>query len=143
MKRAVVIADDDPNVVNLVKLRLGLARFDVHCTSDAAAAVALARAKEPLAVILDVQMPGGKDGTPGGLAALARIKADPKLRALPVMMLSGERGTETVMAAMEGGADDYMVKPFDPDTLLERVSRLVKSSAMVWKPATPAPVWEL
>ena len=52
---------------------------------------------------------------------------------LPVMMLTGERNAETVMQAMTGGADDYMVKPFDPDTLLERMSRLVKSSAMVWR----------
>jgi two-component system chemotaxis response regulator CheY len=94
----------------------------------------MARTLKPLAVILDVQMPGG-----GGLSALAKIKADPQICKLPVMMLTGERNAETVMLAMEGGADDYMVKPFHPDILLERVSRMVDKAA---KPATAA-TWEI
>jgi two-component system, OmpR family, response regulator MtrA len=107
----------------------------------------MVRAQEPVAVILDVQMPGGGGTTPGGLAALRKIKSDPRMANLPVMMLTGERNPEIVMEAMTGGASDYMVKPFNPDTLLERVSRLVKSSAMVWStpPAavTPGTTWEL
>ena len=142
MKRCIVIADDDPTIVSLVKLRLGLGRFNVVGAHDATEAVAMIHASEPVAVILDVRMPGGGGLVPGGLAALSRIKSDPRMKDLPVMMLTGERETETVMAAMNGGADDYMVKPFDPDILLERVSRLVKSSAMVWAPAAPV-VWEL
>jgi|GEM_PF-1040864 len=142
MKRSIVIADDDPTIVSLVSLRLGLARFNVFGTGDATAAVAMVHAREPVAVILDVQMPGG-----GGLSALRKIKSDPQMKNLPVMMLTGERDAETVVAAMSSGANDYMVKPFDPDTLLEQVSRLVKSSAMVWgapAPASvPAAVWEL
>ncbi len=132
MKRCIVIADDDPTIISLVSLRLGLARYNVISTNDAIAAVAMVRMKEPVAVILDVQMPGGGGHLPGGLSALSRLKADPRTSKLPVMMLTGERNTETVMQAVNGGADDYMVKPFDPDVLLERVSRLVKSSAMVW-----------
>ncbi|HEY0265975.1 MAG TPA: response regulator [Rhizomicrobium sp.] len=140
MKRCIVIADDDPIIVSLVSLRLGLARYNVVSTNDAVAAVAMARVREPLAMILDVQMPGGSGSLPGGLAALARIKADPDLRALPVMMLTGERNAETVMQAMNGGAADYMVKPFNPDTLLERVSRMIGKSVPV--PAA-ADAWEI
>ena len=142
MKRCIVIADDDPTIVTLVKLRLGMARFNVIATNDAVAALAMVRAKEPVAVILDVQMPGG-----GGLSALNKIKSDPRMANLPVMMLTGERNPETVMEAMTGGAADYMVKPFNPDILLERVSRLVKSSAMVWGAVaavvSPGTTWEL
>jgi DNA-binding response OmpR family regulator len=141
MQRCIVIADDDPTIINIVKLRLGLARYDVVATADAVAALAMVRAKEPVAVILDVQMPGGGP-LPGGLSALARIKADSQMARLPVMMLTGERNPEIVMQAMTGGADDYMIKPFNPDILLERIVRLVKSSAMVWgQPA--AATWEL
>ncbi len=138
MHRCIVVADDDPTIISLVKLRLGLARFNVIATHDATAAIAMVHANEPAAVILDVRMPGG-----GGLSALSRIKSDPRLSNLPVMMLTGEREAETVIQAMSGGADDYMVKPFDPDILLERISRLVKSSAMVWGKPAPAAVWEL
>jgi DNA-binding response OmpR family regulator len=133
MNRCVVVADDDPTVVSLVKLRLGLAQYDVVGTNDAVAAVAMVRAKMPAAVILDVQMPGG-----GGLSALGIIKSDPELGGLPVMMLTGERNAEIVMQAMDGGADDYMVKPFHPDVLAQRVSRLVDRGAKA-----PAATWEL
>ena len=133
MNRCIVVADDDPTIVSLVKLRLELAQYDVVGTNDAVAAVAMVRARTPAAVILDVQMPGG-----GGLSALAKIKADPQLSGLPVMMLTGERNAETVMLAMDGGAADYMVKPFLPDALVQRVSRLVDRNS---KP--PAATWEL
>ena len=133
MNRCIVVADDDPTIVSLVKLRLELAQYDVVGTNDAVAAVAMVRARTPAAVILDVQMPGG-----GGLSALAKIKADPQLSGLPVMMLTGERNAETVMQAMDGGAGDYMVKPFLPDALVQRVSRLVDRSSKA-----PAATWEL
>ena len=142
MQRCIVIADDDPNIINLVKLRLGMAKYNVVSATDATAAVDMVHAREPVAVILDVQMPGG-----GGLSALSKIKSDPRLSALPVMMLTGERDPGTVMQAMSNGANDYMVKPFNPDILLERVSRLIRSSAMVWSSAAAVavsgPVWEL
>ena len=133
MNRCIVIADDDPTVVSLVKLRLGLAQYDVLSTNDAAAVMAMVRAKTPDAVILDVQMPGG-----GGLSALVKIKSDPALNGMPVMMLTGERSAETVMQAMGNGADDYMVKPFHPDVLVQRVSRLIERSAKA-----PATTWEI
>ena len=73
------------------------------------------------------------------MSALSKIKADPKTSKVPVMMLTGERDAVTVMQAMDGGADDYMLKPFDPDTLLERISRLVSKS----ENAPAAAVWVL
>lgn len=133
MNRCVVIADDDPNVISLVRLRLGMAKYDVVSANDAAAAIAMVRARTPAAVILDVQMPGG-----GGLSVLAKIKSDPRLNHLPVMMLTGERNAETVMEAMSNGADDYMVKPFIPDVLAQRVTRLVDRGGKV-----PAATWEI
>lgn len=138
MKNCIVIADDDPTILNLVSLRLGMAAYTVVSSGDAQGALAMIRSHGPVAAILDVRMPGG------GLEALASIKADPELCGLPVMMLTGERNAETVMQAMEGGADDYMVKPFDPDTLMERVSRLIGRAAIRdMAPGKTQPVWEL
>ena len=134
MQRCIVVADDDPTVVSLVKMRLGMAHYTVFTAGNGDQALAMVQTTEPVAVILDVQMPGG-----GGLSVLARIKADPKTSGLPVMMLTGERNAETVLQAMDAGADDYMVKPFMPDLLLERVSRLVNKANKV----QAAPTWEL
>ena len=141
MKRRIVVADDDPTIISLVSLRLGLAKFDVISAANGPDALALIRRVEPVAVILDMRMPGG-----GGMTALDAIKSDPVTSNLPVMMLTGERDPDTVMTAMGAGASDYMVKPFNPDRLLERVNRLVKSSAMIWgkpAPANDGPTWEL
>jgi len=59
MRRCIVIADDDPTIISLVKLRLGMARYNVLSANDAGAALKMVHANQPVAVILDVQMPGG------------------------------------------------------------------------------------
>ena len=134
MQPCIVIADDDPTVVSLVKMRLGMAHYTVVTAGDSEQALVMVRTRDPIAVILDVQMPGG-----GGLSVLSQLKADPKTSGLPVMMLTGERNAETVLLAMDAGADDYMVKPFLPDALAERVSRLVQKTGKAHAPST----WEL
>jgi DNA-binding response OmpR family regulator len=141
MKRRVLVADDDPVILSLVGLRLGLARYDVLSATCGDSARAAIREKAPEAVILDVQMPGG-----GGLSVLNDLKADPATRELPVMMLTGDRGGETVLKAMDAGAGDYMVKPFDPDRLVERLSRLIRTgtrASAIQLPVRQPPVWEL
>ena len=134
MQGCIVVADDDPAVLRAVKKRLGMAQYTVAAAEDSGKALAMIHSRDPVAVILDVQMPGG-----GGLSLLSKLKADPKTRNLPVMMLTGERNAETVVKAMDAGADDYMVKPFLPDALVERVSRLEQKASKAQPPAT----WEL
>ena len=136
MRRRIVIADDDSTMINLISTRLSMALFDVIPAESGPEAVRLIRKSEPVAAILDVNMPGGT-----GLEALSILKADPIMSKLPVMMLSGERDPDTVMNAMSAGADDYMVKPFNPERFLERVNRLTQGSGVSWGKASP--VWEL
>src|SRR5580693_1814106 len=119
MKKRILIADDDPIIINLVALRLGLANYEVLSAGNGHQALQMIHAAEPLMAILDVQMPGKS-----GLEVLSEIKADRNTNRLPVMMLTGDRDNETVMQAVGAGAADFMVKPFHPDRLLERVSRL-------------------
>ena len=143
MKKRIVIADDDLTMRSLVSVRLGLAGFDVLSAENGADALTLIRSKQPCAVLLDVRMPGG------GLETLDVIRADPATRELPVMMLTGERDPSTVVSAMGSGANDYMIKPFHPDHLLERVTRMIEAPAQKRETAAPVktapsrPVWEL
>ena len=136
MKRRIVIADDDSTITSLVSLRLGMAQFEVLSAANGEEALALIRKSEPVVAILDMQMPRKT-----GIDVLAELKGHPLTNKLPVMMLTGERDPDIVMRAVGAGAGDYMVKPCDPDQLLERVTRLVRSSAMTWTPVSP--VWEL
>jgi DNA-binding response OmpR family regulator len=140
MKKRIFIADDDPIIVDLVSLRLEMADFEVLSAPNGNQALQMIRACEPLMAILDVQMPGMD-----GLALLSEIKSDPLTSKLPVMMLTGERDSDTVRSAVGAGAADFMVKPFHPDRLLERISRLVQSSTMVWAAAqkSTSGCWEI
>ena len=121
--------------MTLVSLRLEADDYEVIGAPSGEDALEQIRRHAPHAAILDVQMPGG-----GGLAALEQIKADPATAGMPVMMLTGERNPETVMQALSGGAADYMVKPFNPDMLAERVARAIRNSPAR---ARDPPVWEL
>src|ERR1700761_4737729 len=88
---------------------------------------------EPSVEILDVRMP-----KQDGLGVLRALKEDSATCDLPVMMLTGERDDATVMDAVGAGAADYMVKPFHPDRLMERVARIIATA----RPAA-SPVWEI
>ena len=136
MKRRIVIADDDPIIISLVSLRLEMGGYEVLGARNGEEALALIRKSEPAAAILDIEMPRKT-----GIDVLDAIKSDPATDRLPVMILTGERDNATVMRAMGSGAGDYMVKPFQPDRLLERINRLVHASTMVW--SRSASVWEL
>jgi DNA-binding response OmpR family regulator len=136
MKRRIVIADDDPVIISLVSVRLEIAGYEMLTAANGNEALALIRKSKPLAAILDIDMPGKS-----GIEVLDAIKADPATDTLPVMMLTGERDSATVMQAMGSGAGDYMVKPFQPDRLLDRIDRMVRSST---KQRAQAPaVWKL
>ena len=138
MKRRVVIADDDPIIISLVTLRLELGGYEVLSATNGEDALALIRKKEPVAAILDIDMPRSS-----GLDVLGALKADPRTNKLPVLMLTGEREPATVMQAMGAGAADYLIKPFQPDQLFERTNRLVQSSAQVWTVADKNSCWEI
>jgi DNA-binding response OmpR family regulator len=136
MKRRIVVADDDPLIISLISLRLEIAGYEVLAAGDGEEALALIRQSQPAAAILDIEMPRKT-----GIDVLEAVRSDPATGKLPVLMLSGERDTVTVMRAMDSGAGDYMIKPFQPDRLLARMNRLVQSSVMArGKPAT---VWEI
>lgn len=134
MKTRIVIADDDPTITRLVSLRLGLAGFDVFVANNGTQALAMIRANLPAMAILDVRMPGQD-----GLGVLRALKTDSATCDMPVMMLTGERDDATVMGAVGAGAGDFMVKPFHPDRLAERVSRIVAAG----RSATGLTVWEV
>jgi two-component system OmpR family response regulator len=60
-----------------------------------------------------------------GFEVLARIKGDPSLAETPVIMLTARKGEKDIVFALEKGADDYLVKPFIPEELMARLSRLL------------------
>jgi two-component system alkaline phosphatase synthesis response regulator PhoP len=120
MKRALVV-EDDPDIVELIAHYLGGEGFEVDSAGDGRAGLERLRGGGFSVVILDVQLPGLD-----GLGVCAEIRRDPRLRALPVIMLTA-RGDESVrIVGLEVGADDYVVKPFSPKELVARVRALLR-----------------
>ena len=115
----VLIADDDPLLRAVLEHKLISAGYSVESVEDGRAALAAAGASRPLVIVLDAMMP-----VMDGFEALRRLKADPQLKAIPVVMLTALKREDDVVRALRFGAADYVAKPFSPEELVARIDRL-------------------
>jgi DNA-binding response OmpR family regulator len=116
----VLVADDDADILRFVEINLRLEGFDVVTARDGPDALAKAVAVRPDLVLLDVQMPGID-----GYTICARIRAEATLAAVPVIIVTANYGSAEVEAARRAGADDFLVKPFLPATLLDMAKAML------------------
>lgn len=114
----VLVADDDPTVVALVRASLQNFGMDCEAASDGPAALASIRATRPHAAVLDVNMPGMD-----GYAVLSAVRSDE----LPVrvLLLTARQQEADILRGFTLGADDYVIKPFSPMELVARLKRLL------------------
>ncbi len=118
--RVVALAEDDELIASVVKHRLEREGMTVkHFTNGDSAREGMLRLRPALA-ILDVKMPGMD-----GFELLGRLRAEPTLAGLPIMMLTSMGNEHDVVRGLQLGADDYVVKPFSPVELVARVHRLL------------------
>jgi DNA-binding response OmpR family regulator len=118
--QTILVADDEDDILNLVRFRLERDGFRVLTASDGAAALALARAELPAVCVLDVMMP-----KLSGLEVLQQLRADPRTAAARVILLTARSQDADVDRGFEVGADDYVTKPFSPQELRRRVQALL------------------
>jgi DNA-binding response OmpR family regulator len=113
--RDVVVIEDEASSARLLQTYLSNAGFGVRVATDGEQGLALVRAQRPAAIVLDILLPGID-----GWEVLRQLKSDQALRDVPVIIATvvDERGVGLAL-----GAVDYLVKPVDPDALLERLSR--------------------
>lgn len=116
----IVIADDDPMTVDLVRAALERDGHIVGALPDGHSVADVVRHKKPEMLILDCSMPH-KDG----ISALREIRRSGDGWDTPVLMLTGRTSNADERIAFDAGADDYMRKPFDPDELAVRVEALL------------------
>ena len=116
----VLVADDDADILRIVEINLRLEGFEVVTAGDGPDALAKAVAVRPDLVLLDVRMPGID-----GYTICARIRADSSLAAIPVIIVTANHGATEVEAARRAGADDFLVKPFLPATLLDMAKAML------------------
>jgi DNA-binding response OmpR family regulator len=116
----VLVADDDADILRFMEINLRLEGFQVITARDGADALAKAVAVRPDLVLLDVQMPGLD-----GYTICARIRADASLAGVAVIIVTANYGPAAVEAARRAGADDFLVKPFLPDALLDMAKAML------------------
>ena len=124
----ILIADDEPHVVELVRVTLEDNRVRVFDAEDGETALAIAEALEPDLVILDVHLPDLS-----GLEVCRLLRKHPRLASTKIVMLTAAAQQDDIARGFSAGATDYLTKPFSPVRLLSLVERLMPR--LVWPPA--------
>jgi diguanylate cyclase (GGDEF)-like protein len=119
----VLVADDDDDIVRFVEVNLRLEGFDVTTASDGEAALAAAYDLAPDLVLLDVMMP-----VLDGFEVCQRLRSDSRTRHISIIMLTAKSLSADKVVGLTVGADDYMIKPFDPIELVARVKSALRRS---------------
>lgn len=123
---SVLIVNDEPDQLTLMGTLLHKAGYSVLTAEDGSAGLALARRERPDLVISDVSMP-----KMNGLEFCREIRADSELKTIPILLLSAlQKDTDSVVAGLQAGADDYLEIPFDSTRLIAKVSRLIERSQL-------------
>lgn len=123
-----LIADDEPHIVSLVRATLEDDQIRVVEASDGEVALELAGATRPDVILLDVHMP-----RLGGLEVCRRLRRDPRFQQTKIIMLTAAVQAADEARGREAGADHYLTKPFSPIRLLSLVQALVPGS-VAWLP---------
>ncbi len=128
----VLVVDDEPHIVELVRYNLLQDGYDVSTAGDGEAALAKVRTERPDLIILDIMLPGLD-----GLEVCRRLRAE---SAVPIIMLTAKTGELERVVGLELGADDYVTKPFSPRELVARVRAVLRRRVREVSPATQEPV---
>jgi DNA-binding response OmpR family regulator len=116
----ILIAEDERDIRDLITFTLQYAGYEVTATSNGEEAYAKAKDILPDLILLDVRMPRMT-----GYEACEKIKADPLTEQIPVVFLSAKGQEAEVKTGLEAGAEEYILKPFAPDQLTERVRAIL------------------
>ena len=117
----VLIVDDIPDNVRLLRLLMEPLGCEISEANNGRQALECVQAQPPDLILLDVVMP-----EMDGLSVCAQLKNDPATRLIPVVMITGVRGEEEKVSAIEAGADDFLNKPFSKVELLARAKALLR-----------------
>jgi DNA-binding response OmpR family regulator len=129
----ILLIDDDPVISQIAQRILEKKGYAVRVAADARKGLALALSYPPDLIVLDYMMPQ-KDG----LSLLADIRALPELKEVPVIMMTGVSEQDVVSKAIQLGVTDFMVKPFYPPRLLERVQKHLPAVEPPTRPGSEA-----
>jgi two-component system phosphate regulon response regulator PhoB len=121
MDGSILVVEDEASARQLLTSNLQNSGYKVLCAGDVPQAEALVRQARPDLVLLDWVLPGVP-----GLAFTRRLRSDQRTRDIPVVLLSERAEEQDKVAALEGGADDYVTKPYSLRELLARIKAVIR-----------------
>jgi len=116
----ILIAEDERDIRDLVAFTLRFAGHEVTAASNGEEAVQMAPDANPDLILMDVRMPRMT-----GYEACRAIKSNPKLKNIPIVFLSAKGQESEIQTGLEVGAEEYLLKPFAPDQLTDRVKAIL------------------
>jgi two-component system phosphate regulon response regulator PhoB len=120
----ILVVEDEPAIAELIAINLRHAGYEVSVAPDAEAAMVNVDKVLPDLVLLDWMLPGQS-----GLALARGWRGGVRTKALPIIMLTARAGEADKLAGLDGGADDYLTKPFSPKELLARIRAVLRRRA--------------
>ncbi|MDX9755307.1 MAG: response regulator transcription factor [bacterium] len=120
-KEHLLIIDDEEDLLDLVQYNLRKNGYSTSCVTTGEDALRRIDAIAPDLILLDLMLPGMD-----GLEICKQLKANPKTKAIPIIMLTAKGEEADIVTGLELGADDYVTKPFSPRILLARVRALLR-----------------
>ncbi len=121
-RKVILVADDDPMIRRLLKLGLETAGFECLLADDGLLCCSLARNHRPDAIVLDLNMP-----RMSGFEVLQRLRGVWATRSVPVIVLTASQDRYDVLHGINEGAAEYVIKPFDLNDIVGRLSRLTET----------------
>jgi two-component system, cell cycle response regulator DivK len=120
MKKRILVAEDHEDNRQILRDLLASGGFDMIEARDGGQAVATAEMSHPDLILMDIQLP-----VIDGYEATRRIKAQPSLKAIPIIMVTSYALSGDEEKARQAGGDDYIEKPFSPRHLLAKIRRYI------------------
>jgi len=124
VKQRILIADDEPDVLQLVSSNFVSAGYEVLNATDGSAALADAQREKPALIVLDIMMPGLT-----GLEVTRVLKRDAATAGIPIILLSARSEETNRILGFELGADDFVAKPFSPRELVLRARTILRTKS--------------
>jgi two-component system phosphate regulon response regulator PhoB len=124
MTSTILAVEDEPAILELLRVNLADAGYDVHGAGDAETARTMLKKSLPDLLLLDWMLPGQS-----GLALAKELRADPRTRELPIIMVTARSEEGDKVAGLEAWVDDYVTKPFSPRELKARIKAVLRRRA--------------
>ncbi len=116
------MADDEPDMTRVIGKSLEISGYEVIIANDGIECISKARHEQPDVILLDNVMPNMD-----GLTALEKLRSSQRTQDIPVIIVTALADEDSIAKALNGGADSYVVKPFDYEMLLVRITMALES----------------